>query len=117
LLLVEVTDDPVVMSRDLTDRLAREHLGVSLGLLDRLGVIRPPGRKGRITGLLEQLRPAIPTARQQPWPVNQHHRLAARRVSTRDLLGLLLGDPGNSLARSAIGLRHLVPRLELVTRH
>jgi hypothetical protein len=48
--------------------------------------------------------------------VNQHHRLAARRVSTRDLLGLLLGDPGNSLARSAIGLRHLVPRLELVTR-
>jgi hypothetical protein len=37
----------------IADRLAGEHLGMGLGLLDRVGVVEPPRRQRRVAGLLD----------------------------------------------------------------
>ena len=44
-LLVEPADDLVEVVGDLADGLAREHLGVRVGLLDGLGVVGPARRQ------------------------------------------------------------------------
>jgi hypothetical protein len=61
------------------------------GLLDRLGVVRPAGGQRHIAVVLEQLRPAIPAARQQPQAVDEHHWLAASLIGALALLQLVLG--------------------------
>ena len=90
--LSSLRDDLVEVVGDLADGLVGEHLGVRVGLLDRLGVVGPAGRQRRVAGLLEDRRPAVPAARQQPQAVDEHDRLQAGRVRARDLLGLVLGD-------------------------
>ena len=44
-LLVELADDLVEVVGDLADRLVREHLGVRVGLVDRLGIVGPARRE------------------------------------------------------------------------
>jgi hypothetical protein len=73
-LLRQLADQAVVVIRHLRDRLVREHLRVLVGLLDGLGIVRPSGRKRRVAGLLEDRRPPIPAARQEPKAVDEHHR-------------------------------------------
>jgi hypothetical protein len=76
----------------LADRLAGEDLGMCLGLLDRLGVIRPARRQRHEAVLLEQRRPAIPATRQQPQTVDEHHRSTPGGVGLLALLELMFGD-------------------------
>ena len=77
---------------DLSDGLVGEDLGVGVGLLDRVGVVGPAGRERRVAGLLEDRRPAVPAAGQQPEAVDEDDGLQPGLVGTIDLLGLVLGD-------------------------
>ena len=56
-----------------------------------------PGRQRRVAGLLEDRRPAVPAARQQPEAVDEDDRRAPRRVRRLDLLRLVLGDRRHAL--------------------
>jgi hypothetical protein len=56
-LAVQPSDDRLEVVGHLSDRLAGENLGVLGGLLDRLGVVRPPRGQGRVAIVLEQGRP------------------------------------------------------------
>jgi hypothetical protein len=49
---------------------------------DRVGVVRPSGRHGRVAGVLEEPRPPIPAAREQPQPVNEHEGLRAESFAS-----------------------------------
>ena len=80
-LLVELADDLVEVVGDLADGLVGEHLGVGVGLLDGLGVVRPARRERGVAGLLEERRPAIPAARQQPEAVDEDDGRAGRSRS------------------------------------
>ena len=91
-LLGQASDDLVEVVGDLPHRLVGEHLGMGLGLLDGGRVVRPAGRERDVAGLLEQRRPAIPTARQQPQAVNEDHRRESTLVRARHLLGFVTGD-------------------------
>nr|WP_324606162.1 hypothetical protein [Streptomyces griseus] len=91
-LVVQPADDGFEVVGDLADRLAGEHVRVFGGLLDRLGVVRPAGGQGYTAVVLEQLRPAIPAAGQQPQTVDEGHRLAAGLVRVLALLQLVFGD-------------------------
>src|SRR5439155_24890668 len=91
-LLLQSTDDVFEVIRDITDGLVCEHLGMCLGLGDRVGVIRPAGRQRGVSVLLEELRPPIPAAGEQPQSVNEHDWRAPDRVRTIHLLRLVLGD-------------------------
>jgi len=75
---------------DLLDRLAGEHLGVLAGLLDRLGVVRPPRCQGRVAVVFEQFGLPVPTAGQQPQPMHEHHRLESGGIRALALLELVL---------------------------
>src|SRR6266852_5147903 len=70
----------------LLDRLVREDVWVGVGLGHGCGIVRPAWRERRIASLVEDLGPAVPTARQQPETMNEHNRRAARRVGLVDLL-------------------------------
>jgi hypothetical protein len=91
-LLVEAADDGLEMVSDLADGLAGEHLGMGRGLLDRLGVVGPARGQGHIAIVVEDLRPAVPAAGQQPQAMDEHHRLAAGLVGALAMLELVLGD-------------------------
>jgi hypothetical protein len=68
-LLLELADDVGEVICDLPDGLAREDLGMSLGLFDGLGVVRPARRQRRVAGVLEEPCPAIQLLgrSQRPW--------------------------------------------------
>src|SRR3712207_4484590 len=72
------------------------------GLVDRLRVVRPVRRQGRVAGLLETARPGGPAAGQQPEAVDEDDRGVARGVGRLDLPVLPLGDRrhGELLSRS-----------------
>src|SRR3712207_7187835 len=55
------------------------------GLVDRLRVVRPVRRQGRVAGLLETARPGGPAAGQQPEAVDEDDRGVARGVGRLDL--------------------------------
>src|SRR4051794_16566849 len=72
-------------------------------LLDRVGIVRPAGRERLVAGLCERLGPAVPAARQQPQPVDEHHWRTPGRVGPRHLLlgrlghGTTLWDPNRTV--------------------
>jgi hypothetical protein len=85
-LLVQRADHLGEVVGDLDHALAGEDLGVRSRLLDRLGVVGPARRQWRVSSLLEDRRPAIPAAWQQPEAVDEDHRRASRRVCLLDLV-------------------------------
>ena len=77
-LLLEPGDDLGVVVGDLADGLVCEHLGVRVRLFDGVGVVRPAGADSHVAGLFAERRPAVPAARQQPEPVDEHDRRERR---------------------------------------
>jgi hypothetical protein len=105
-LLVEAADDGLEMVSHLADGLAGEHLGMGRGLLDRLGVVGPARGQGHIAIVLEDRRPAVPAAGQQPQAMDEHHRLAAGLVGALALLELVLGDRLGVRGGAGLGAGH-----------
>ena len=103
-LLLEPADDRVEVVGDLADGLVREDLGVGVGLLHRVGVVRPARRQRGVAGLLEQRRPAVPAARQEPEAVDEDDRRQTGPVGAVDLLVVVLGD-----GRGCLGAGHRGP--------
>ena len=102
-LSVEVTDDRLEVVGDLADGLVREDVGVRVRLLDGLRVVGPTRRHGRVARLAEHRRPAVPAAREEPQPVDEHDRRPARAVCLFDRRGLVRRD--RRLGRHAYLLR------------
>lgn len=90
--LVELADHVLEMVGDITDGLLGEDLRVGVGLLDRLRVVGPAGSERRVSGVLENLCPPVPTAGQQPQAMDEDHRLLARSIGSVDLCGVVLVD-------------------------
>src|SRR5690242_8526872 len=59
---------------------------------DRIRVVWPTGGESGEAGFLEQRRPSIPAARQQPESVNEHDWCRASLVCALDLLRFVIGD-------------------------
>jgi hypothetical protein len=89
---VELARDVLEVVGDLAHGLPREDLGVLLRFTDRLGVVGPAGHQCGVAGLLEHFRPVVPTARQQPQAVDEHHRRLAGCIGAIDLGALVLVD-------------------------
>src|SRR5438132_3692218 len=73
-LLLQPPDHLEVMVENLSEGFARENFGISVGLFDRLRVVRPSRRQRRVAGRPEDRSPTVPTARQQPEPVYEENR-------------------------------------------
>jgi hypothetical protein len=71
------------MVGDLTDRLAGEHLGVLVRLVDGRSVVGPFRRDGGDADVLEDGPPPIPAAGAQPQTMDEHHRGDVRTRSRR----------------------------------
>ena len=80
---------------DLLEALPGEGLRLRPGLIDRHRVVRPVRRQRRIAGLLEEVRPGGPAARQQPETVDEDDRGVARGVGRLDLPVLPVGHRGH----------------------
>jgi hypothetical protein len=65
-LFLQLADNLLEVIRHLPDCLVGEDFRLRLRFYDRLGVVRPPRRQRNVAGILEDLRPAIPAAWQQP---------------------------------------------------
>jgi hypothetical protein len=106
-------NDLVEVVRDLPDALVGKNGGMNVPLLDAVGVVGPTGRERSETRGFEHLRPAIPTARQQPQAMNEDDGRQPRRVRARHLNGLVLGyrrDAGGRRTLFVSGA-HFVPLL------
>jgi hypothetical protein len=86
-LLAQLPDQLGDVVDDLAHRLVGEGIGVRPSLLDGLGVIRPRRSQRRVPGLLEQPRPAVPAARQEPEPVDEDDRGMSGGLCLVDLPG------------------------------
>ena len=107
-LLLEPSDHAGVVLGNLSDRLVREDLGIRVGLLHGLGIVRPPGGHRCVARLVEDRGPAVPAARQQPEAVYEHDGSAAGRIGLVDLfLGRRRGGNGHVFLLSVEGLRAL----------
>jgi hypothetical protein len=91
-LLIELPDHLRGVIGHLAERLPGEHVGVRPGLLDRLGIVGPARGHRGIARVLEQVGEAIPAAREQPQPVDEHHRRPPACVCLLDLPGFPLSD-------------------------
>src|SRR5271156_919317 len=106
-------NDLVEVVGDLPDALVGKNGGMNVPLLDAVGVVGPTGRERGEAGGFEHLRPAVPTARQQPQAMNEDDRRQPRRVRARHLSGLVLGyrrDAGRRRTLLVSGA-HFVPLL------
>ena len=65
------------------------------GLLDGVRVVGPSGRERRVSGVLEDRAPPIPTTGQEPQAMNEHDRAQPRRIGFFDLLFFVLSDRGH----------------------
>ena len=65
---VELADDVFEVVGDLPDRLLGEHLGVGVGLVDRVGVVGPAGRERSCS------RPSSKTVRHRSQLLGSSHR-------------------------------------------
>ena len=88
---------------DLLQGLLGEDVRVRTGLFNRCRIVWPVRRQRRVAGLLEEVRPVVPAARQQPEAVDEDDRRRRRRIRALDLLELPLGD-----RRRGNGRAHLV---------
>src|SRR5438067_967869 len=78
--------------RDLSDGFVRECFGTRLRLGDGFRIVRPTRRECDVSCLLEQRRPTIPAARQQPESMYEHDGLESSLVRSIDLLSLVIGN-------------------------
>src|SRR5439155_23919410 len=62
------------------------------GLGDRVRIVGPARRQRGVSILLEQLRPPIPTAGEQPQSMDEHHGDVPGGIRSVHLLGLELRD-------------------------
>src|SRR5437879_13422655 len=83
-LLRELADHLLEVVGNLPHRLVGEDLGMRLGVLDGVGVVRPSGGERRVARLLEDLGPALPPTRQQPEAVDADNRYEAGGVRAVD---------------------------------
>lgn len=74
-LFLQLANHLSVVVGHLSYGLVGEHLGVSVGLLDGLGVIGPSWRERRVAGLVENRGPTVPATWQQPQAVDKYNRL------------------------------------------
>ena len=91
-LLVQGIDDLSGVVGDLLQGLLGEDVRVRTGLFNRCRIVWPVGRQRRVTGLLEEVRPVGPAARQQPEAMDEDDRSGAGGVCRLDLPALPLGD-------------------------
>ena len=91
-LAVELADDGLGVVSDLAERLAGEHLGVLVRLLDGVGVVGPVRGHGGVAGLLENCPPPVPAAGEQPQTVDEHHRGKPGSVCPVDLVLFVFAD-------------------------
>src|SRR6266581_7360964 len=76
----ESADHGLRVAGDLADSLARKRLRPGLRVGDGLRVVGPARLHRRVACLLEQISPAVPAAREQPEPMDEHDRLLAGLV-------------------------------------
>jgi hypothetical protein len=88
--LVQGMDDLGGVIGDLLQGLVGQHVRFRPGLFNRFRIIGPVRRQRRVPGLLEEVRPAGPAARQQPQAVDEHDRGVARGIGRLDFLVLPL---------------------------
>jgi hypothetical protein len=81
-----------VVIGDLFQGLLGEDVRVRPGLFNRFRIVWPVRRQRRVAGLLEEVCPVGPTARQQPEAVDEDDRGVARGVGCLDLPVLPLGN-------------------------
>jgi hypothetical protein len=84
-LLVQGIDDLDSVIGDLPQGLLGEHIRVRPSLVNRFRIVWPVRRQWRVAGLLEEVRPVGPAARQQPQAVDEDDRGIARGVGRLDL--------------------------------
>jgi hypothetical protein len=84
-LLLELADHVGRVAGNLLQRLVGEDVRVRLRLFNRFGIVWPVRRQRRVTGLLEDVRPVGPAARQQPKAVDEDPATPA---------GAVLSGPG-----------------------
>jgi len=91
-LLVQGIDDLRGVIGDLLQRLLGEEGRVRPGLFNRFRIVRPVRRQRRVAGLLEEVRPVGPAARQQPEAVDEDDWSFARGIGRLDLPVLPRGN-------------------------
>src|ERR1700735_468599 len=91
-LLLQLADHLGKVVCHLSNSLVRERLGVLVGLLDRLRIVRPAGCQRTVASFLEERLPAIPAAWQEPEPMNEDDGSEPLVIRLFDLLGLVLID-------------------------
>jgi hypothetical protein len=84
-LLVEPRDHLGVTIGHLSNGFVGEDLRVCVCLLDGLRVVGPARCDRGVGGLLEQVRPAVPAARQKPESVDEDDRRSTCRVGLLNL--------------------------------
>src|SRR5262245_2131815 len=89
-LLLELADHVGRVVGNLLQRLLGEHVRVRPRPFNRFRIVWPVRRQRRVTGLLEQVRPVGPAARQQPQAVDEDDRSGAGGVCRLDLPALPL---------------------------
>jgi hypothetical protein len=90
--LVQGIDDLGGVIGDLLQGLLGEDVRVRPGLFNRFRIVWPVRRQRRVAGLLEEVRPVGPAARQQPKAVDEDDRGVIRGVRRLDLAVLSLGN-------------------------
>jgi len=79
--LVQGIDDLGGVIGDLIQGLPGEDARVRPGLFNRFRIVWPVRRQRRVTGLLEEVRPVGPAARQQPQAVDEDDRGVAEELA------------------------------------
>jgi len=90
--LVQRIDDLGGVVDDLLQGLLGEDVRVRPSLFNRFRIVWPVRRQGRVAGLLEEVGPVGPAARQQPEAVDEDDRGVASGVGRLDLPVLSLRD-------------------------
>jgi hypothetical protein len=81
-----------VLVSDLLQGLLCDDLRLHPSRLNGCRIAWPIRRQRRVARLLEEIRPRVPAARQQPEPMDEDHRIIAGGVGHLDLLPLPLGN-------------------------
>ena len=91
-LLLELADHVGCVVGNLLQRLLCEDVRIRPSLFNRIWIIWPVRRERCVAGLLEEVAPVGPAARQQPEAMDEDDRGVTRRVGRLDLAVLPLGN-------------------------
>jgi hypothetical protein len=90
--LLQGVDDLGCVIGDLLQCLLGNDLRFRAGHFNRFRIVGPVRRQRRVAGLLEEVGPVVPAARQQPQAVDEDDRRVTRGVGRLDLPILPLGN-------------------------